>query len=339
MIEASRQPGVPIDENRQLVKKSDYSIVDQLNRTAARISLLELIRCSELHREAVRRILDQSYVNDQISPEGLTNLVAQIRLADFLSFTKDEIDSEGPGHNKALYITLNCNGFFVAKVLVDNGAALNILPEGTLSALSMSRSLLRPDTTMVRAFDGSQRLVLGVLDLEVVVGGHPFLCTFHVLDISPSYTMLLGRPWIHTAGAVPSTLHQRLKFIANDKLIVVKAEEAMLVCPVEGVPYVDKEDDGKELSFTSFEVVKATAGPSTSSGKGADLAFYQLCHPENHTEKLWASSGNQARTGLGYSSEIQELQVGRKDAGESSHHPLEGEDFHGLQDLFQDLHN
>ncbi|KAM1284926.1 hypothetical protein ACFX2J_027560 [Malus domestica] len=35
---------------------------------------------------------------------------------------------------------------------------------------------------------------------------------FHVIDVRTSYGLLLGRPWIHANGVVPSTLHQCLKF-------------------------------------------------------------------------------------------------------------------------------
>ena len=34
----------------------------------------------------------------------------------------------------------------------------------------------------------------------------------HVLDLDFPYNILLGRPWIHTLKAVPSTYHQCLKF-------------------------------------------------------------------------------------------------------------------------------
>ncbi|RVW62795.1 hypothetical protein CK203_058919 [Vitis vinifera] len=34
-----------------------------------------------------------------------------------------------------------------------------------------------------------------------------------VLKIPTSFNLLLGRPWIHRAGAIPSSLHQKVKFI------------------------------------------------------------------------------------------------------------------------------
>jgi hypothetical protein len=49
------------------------------------------------------------------------------------------------------------------------------------------------------------------------------------MDIYPAYSCLLGRPLIHSAGAVTSTLHQKLKFLADDKLVVVEGEEDIVV--------------------------------------------------------------------------------------------------------------
>ena len=47
------------------------------------------------------------------------------------------------------------------------------------------------------------------------------------MDIHPSYSILLGRPWIYAAGVVASSLHQCLKYIVNGMLITVEAEETV----------------------------------------------------------------------------------------------------------------
>ena len=61
--------------------------------------------------------------------------------------------------------------------------------------------------TMVRAFDGTKREVIGEIEIKVQIGPYMFNVEFQVMDISPFYNCLLGRPWIHIAGVVPSTLH------------------------------------------------------------------------------------------------------------------------------------
>lgn len=62
----------------------------------------------------------------------------------------------------------------------------------------------------LQGIDGSKRDTLGEVELIVTIGPTDFNITFQVLDIPTTYNMLLGCPWIHAAGAVPSTLHQKI---------------------------------------------------------------------------------------------------------------------------------
>ena len=64
----------------------------------------------------------------------------------------------------------------------------------------------------VRSFDGAKRDTIGEVDLALVIGPVEFTITFQVIDMDTCYNLLLGRPWIHTARAIPSTLHQVVKF-------------------------------------------------------------------------------------------------------------------------------
>ena len=47
---------------------------------------------------------------------------------------------------------------------------------------------------------------------------------FHVIDSKTSYNLLLGRPWIHGNGVVPSTLHQCFKYCDSKQIKVVTAD-------------------------------------------------------------------------------------------------------------------
>lgn len=83
---------------------------------------------------------------------------------------------------------------------------------------------MKPSALVVKAFDGSWKAVIGELKLPIQIGPHVFPITFHVMDINPAYSFLLGRPWIHVAGVVTSTLHQKMKFIVNNKLVIISSE-------------------------------------------------------------------------------------------------------------------
>ncbi|PKI74808.1 hypothetical protein CRG98_004826, partial [Punica granatum] len=80
------------------------------------------------------------------------------------------------------------------------------------------------------------------------------LTAAQVLDIPNAFSLLLGRPWIHSAGTVPSSLHQRLKFIVEEKLITVKREEDYAIYKETAVPYISVGDD-ENLIFHSFETI------------------------------------------------------------------------------------
>ena len=120
---------------------------------------------------------------------------------------------------------MESRGTTLAHVLVDIGSSLNVLPKKALDRLDSEGLTLRPSNIVVRAFDGSKWMVCGELDIPIKVGTQTFDSTFYVIDIRPSYSCLLGRPLIHNAGAVTSTLHQMLKYLTQGKIITIPGEE------------------------------------------------------------------------------------------------------------------
>ena len=51
-----------------------------------------------------------------------------------------------------------------------------------------------------------------MIRLELVTGELSSNTLFHVIDAKTSYNVLLGQPWLHKNGVIPSTLHQCFKF-------------------------------------------------------------------------------------------------------------------------------
>lgn len=90
--------------------------------------------------------------------------------------------------------------------------------------------------------DGSRKSVIGEVDLPIHIGPHLFQTTFQVMDIFPSYSCLLRRPLIHEAGAVTSTLHQKLKFAREGVVIIVEGEQAMLVSHLSSFSIVEVDE-------------------------------------------------------------------------------------------------
>ncbi|RDY01044.1 hypothetical protein CR513_15680, partial [Mucuna pruriens] len=170
---------------------NEYQLLDQMNKTPARISLLSLLLNSE---------------TQDITVERFGSLVNNITSRGHLAFSDDEVPAKGKGHNRPLHILVKCGGM-IARVLIDNGSSLNVLPKATLEKLTSTDARLSASSVVVRAFDGSKREVMGEIILPILIGPTTFNITFQVMDIHPAYSCLLGRPWIHAAGVVPSSLH------------------------------------------------------------------------------------------------------------------------------------
>uniref|UniRef100_A0A2N9HB05 Uncharacterized protein n=1 Tax=Fagus sylvatica TaxID=28930 RepID=A0A2N9HB05_FAGSY len=171
-----------------------------------------------------------------------------------LTFSDDELPPEGRGHTKALYISVKTNDRVVSRVLIDNGSALNVCPLSTLEKLDIDPTRVRINSMVVRAFDGTRREVLGEIDLPVEIGPQVYDINFQVLRIDSPYNLLLGRPWLHTAGAVPSSLHQKMKLIIGNQLVTILAEEPISIYNDGEIPYIDGCAP-EEASFHSFEFV------------------------------------------------------------------------------------
>ena len=102
---------------------------------------------------------------------------------------------------------MNCKEDALSNVLVDTRSSLNVLPKSTLSKLSYQGAPMRYSGVIVKAFDGSRKTVIREVDLQVKIGSSDFQITFQVMYTHPAYSCLMGRPWIHEARAVTSTLH------------------------------------------------------------------------------------------------------------------------------------
>jgi len=67
-------------------------------------------------------------------------------------------------------------------------------------------------------------------------------------------------------GVVPSTLHQKLKFVVEGHLVIVSGGEDILVSCPSSMPYVEAAEESLETAFQSIEVV-SIASVDSFSGK------------------------------------------------------------------------
>ena len=138
------------------------------------------------------KVLNEAHVAQDISVEGFGGIVNNITTNNYLTFAEEEIPAKGRGHNRALHVSVKCMEQVMAKVLIDNGSSLNVMPKSMLEKFPFNASHLRLGSMVLRAFDGNRREVRGEIDLPVQIGPHSYQVTFQVMDINPAYSCLLG---------------------------------------------------------------------------------------------------------------------------------------------------
>lgn len=165
--------------------------------------------------------MEKAYIDHDVTIGQFDGIVANINACNNLSFSDEELPEKGRNHNLDLHIYMNCQEDALSNMLVDTGSSLNVIPKSTMSKLSYQGALMWFSGVVMKAFDGSRKNVTGEVDLPLKIDLCSFHTTFQVMDIHLAYSCLLGRPWIHEAAAMTSTLHQKLKFVENRKLVIV----------------------------------------------------------------------------------------------------------------------
>jgi hypothetical protein len=113
-------------------------------------------------------------------------------------------------HLKAVYLKGCINGHLVNRMLVDTGAAVNIMPYSVLRRLGSSTEDLIKTNVTLSDFNGQASEAQDVLNVDLTVGSKTVLTSFFIVSSKSMYTVLLGRDWIHANYCIPSTMHQCL---------------------------------------------------------------------------------------------------------------------------------
>jgi hypothetical protein len=128
-------------------------------------------------------------------------------------------------HLKGLYLNGFINGKPVNRMLVDTGAAVNLMPYSVLRRLGHSSADLIKTNMTLNDFNGQPSEAAGVLNVELTVGRKMIPTSFFIVNSKSMYKVLLGRDWIHTNCCIPSTMHQYLLQWDGDEVEVVHEDD------------------------------------------------------------------------------------------------------------------
>ena len=124
-------------------------------------------------------------------------------------------------HDDALVVTLRIGGYDVKRVMVDQGSAAEIMYPDLFKGLGLKYEDLRSYSSPLLSFKGKMVVPKGQIRLPVQTGTDVVEVDFIVVEAFSPYIAIMGRPWLHSLGAVLSTLHQKVKYPSRGQVLEI----------------------------------------------------------------------------------------------------------------------
>jgi hypothetical protein len=144
-------------------------------------------------------------------------------------------------------------------MLVDTGAAVNIMSYSVLRQLGhFVEDLIKTNVTL-SDFNGQASEAQGILNVHLTVGSKTVPNSFFIVNSKSTYTILLGRGWIHANCCIPSMMHQCLIQWVGDEVEVVHADDSIEIS-LAAMSVWDAEDQEliSGISLEGCDRVEAT---------------------------------------------------------------------------------
>ena len=114
------------------------------------------------------------------------------------------------------------------RVMVDQGSAVKIMYPVLFKGLNLRTEDLTPYNSPLVSFEGKVIIPKEQIRLPVQTDSETVEVDFIVVDAYSPYTAIVARPWLHTLGAVSSTLHQKIKYPSGGKIEEILGDQTMV---------------------------------------------------------------------------------------------------------------
>ena len=111
--------------------------------------------------------------------------------------------------------------------MIDQGSAAEIMYPDLFKGLGLKPEDLFTYSSPLVSFEGKMVVPRGQTRLPVQTGLDVVKVDFIVVDAFSSYTAIMGRPWLHSLGAVSSTFHQKVKYPSESQVLEIVGSQSM----------------------------------------------------------------------------------------------------------------
>ena len=113
------------------------------------------------------------------------------------------------------------------RVMVDQGSTAEIMYPDFYKGLNLKAEDLTPYSSPLVSFEGRIIIPKGQVRSPVQTGSKVVEVDFIVVDAYSPYTAIVARPWLHTLGAVSSTLHQKVKYPSESQIKEILGDQSL----------------------------------------------------------------------------------------------------------------
>ena len=160
-----------------------------------------------------------------------------------LSFSDEEKQGTIQPHDDALVVTLRIWGYDVKRVMIDQGNAAKIMYPNLYKGLGLKSEDLMAYSSLLVSFEGKMVILKGQIRLPVQAGADVVEVDFIVVDAFSPYIAIVGKPWLHTLGAISSTLYQKVKYPSRGQVLEIVGSQSMarqcLIVAIQHRPEAD----------------------------------------------------------------------------------------------------
>ena len=160
-------------------------------------------------------------------PDERESKRARVSATPLIGFSEEDKQRTIQPHDDALVVTLRIGGYDVKRVLVDQGSAVEVMYPDLYKGLNLKPEDLTPYDSPLVSFEGKLVTPKGMIRLPVQTDSDVIEVNFIVVDVYSPYTAIMARPWLHALGAVPSTLHQKVKYLSGGQVKEIRGNQGM----------------------------------------------------------------------------------------------------------------
>jgi hypothetical protein len=140
-------------------------------------------------------------------------------------FSNEDLRDVQTPHDDPLVIKLRIRDSDVKRVLIDQGSCSEIMYPVLFHGLGLKQSDLQPYNAPLVGFSGESIRPMGQITMTVHTGLINLDTEFLVIDVPSPYTAIMDRRCLHRLKAVPSSLHQKLRFSTDFGIMEIKANQ------------------------------------------------------------------------------------------------------------------